>query len=100
MTPVFGCGIPVSSAQANWGMMNEPLISLQGGHIRKRSFTSTVTHSSSSSLQTTDNWFTTPKTQKMDIEFPLVERTFPRDERSAGLTRNLPRKGKVSTHAG
>jgi len=81
-------------------MLNKPSISLQGGQGRKRSFTSTVNPFSSITPKTTHNWFTTPKTQKMDIDFPTVERTFPRDERSAGLTRKLPGKGKAGTHAG
>merc|ERR1719317_964912 len=100
MTPVFGCGFRVRAAQVNKGMLSKPPISLQGGQGRKRSLTSTVNPSSVSTLKTTDNWFTTPKTQKMDIDLPIGERTFPRDERSAGLTRNLPRQGKVSTNMG
>jgi len=98
MTPFFGCGVPVRAAQVNKGMVDKPPISLQGGQGSKRSFTSTV--NPSSSLQTTANWFTTPMTQKMDIDLAIGERTFPRDERSAGLTRNLPGLGKVGTHAG
>merc|ERR1719513_139713 len=98
-TPFFGCGVPVRAAQVNKGMVDKPPISLQGGQGSKRSFTSTV-NPSSSSLQTTANWFTTPMTQKMDIDLTIGERTFPRDERSAGLTRNLPGLGKVGTYAG
>jgi len=97
MTPVFGCGVSVRAAPAfkkkskvNKGIINKPPNSRQGGRGRKRSFTSTLNPSSSSTLETTDNWFT-PKAQKMDIDFPTGESTFPRSERSAGLT---------STHAG
>jgi len=98
MTPVVGCGVSVRAAPAfkkkskvNKGMINKTPNSRQGGRGRKRSFTSTLNPSSSSILETTDNWFTTPKAQKMDIDFPTGESTFPRNERSAGLT---------STHVG
>jgi len=97
MTPVFGCGVSVRVAPAfkkkskvNKGMINKPPNSRQGGRGRKRSFTSTLNPSSSSTLETTDDWFT-PKAQKMDRDFPTGESTFPRSERSAGLT---------STHEG
>jgi len=63
-------------------MLNKPPISLQGGQGRKRSFTSMVNPSSSSTLEST----TTSKTQKMDIDFSIRESKFPRDERSTGLT--------------
>jgi len=107
LTPVFGCGVSVRAASAfmkkskvNKGIKKQTANILQGGWGRKRSFISTVNPPSSSTLETTDNWFATPKTQKMDIDFPTGESSFPRSRRSAGLTRKLPGQGKVGTHAG
>jgi len=101
MTPVFGCGVSVRAApafkkksKANNGMISKPP---NRGWGRKRSFTSTVNPSSSTILGTT---FATPKTQKMDMDFPTGESTFPRNERSVGLTWELPGRGEVGTNAG
>jgi len=107
MTPVVGCGVSVRAAPAfkkkskvNKVMINKPPNSRQGGRGRKRSFTSILNPSSLSTLETTDNWFTTPKAPKMDIDLSTGESTFPRSERSAGLTRKLPGRGNVGTHSG
>jgi len=107
LKPVFGCGVSIRAASAfkkkskvNKGITNKPPNILQGGWGRKRSFISTVNRPSSSTLETTNNWFATPKTQNMDIDFPTGESTFPRNGRSADLTWKLPGQGKVGTHAG
>merc|ERR1719320_1886674 len=112
MTPGFACGVSDRVApffkkkfKVNSGVINKPPNSLQGGWGRKRTFTSAVNPSSSSTLETADNWFTTPKTQKMDIDFPRGEITFPRNEtikqdaKFPATPKNLP-EGRMHARRG